>query len=149
MHGFVILGDSMVQKISVLAILAAAVVAIGFAVRAYLKSRIVVGEMNQRRREEMAQARDTIEEISRQLSRTPEDQSLHNNLTTLMTRFPELSEKVYHAALLAVEQSKGASKCKTFALEVGRAYFGSMRPDQLATTYDEQAIQNDIGVRSN
>lgn len=77
----------------------------------------------------------------------PLDAKQQNQITTLLSKFPELTQIGYDISLRSVQLSEGAASSKTYALEVGRLHFGSQRPNGLPTTYDEQAIQNDIAAR--
>jgi hypothetical protein len=52
----------------------------------------------------------------------------------------------YHLALKVLEEHPTETRAKQFVLEVGRWNFGNLRKNG-ATTYDEQAIHNDIKVR--
>ncbi|MGH7195092.1 MAG: hypothetical protein ACREJM_16385, partial [Candidatus Saccharimonadales bacterium] len=50
----------------------------------------------------------------------------------------------YDAALRILENHPGESCCKQLVLEVGRWHLGRGRPNGAPTTYDEQALLNDI-----
>ena len=58
------------------------------------------------------------------------------------------SKEVYGAALEVLSQHPDQIPLKQYALEVGRWHYGIQRPDRKVTIYDEQAINNDIAVRS-
>jgi hypothetical protein len=53
----------------------------------------------------------------------------------------------YHLALRVLDEHPTEPRAKQFVLEVGRWNFGALRKGNAATTYDEQAIANDIKVR--
>ena len=57
------------------------------------------------------------------------------------------TEEIYDLCLDLLEKNPGDSKMKALVLEVGRWHFGKLRGGS-PTIYDEQAIQNDILVRS-
>ncbi len=54
-------------------------------------------------------------------------------------------EEIYRDVLAML---KDHPSLKPFALELGRVAYGSKREDRLPTTYDEQAILNDINVHT-
>lgn len=58
------------------------------------------------------------------------------------------SGDIYKAALDILSQHPDQIPLKQYALEVGRWHYAIQRPDRKVTIYDEQAIQNDIAVRS-
>lgn len=58
------------------------------------------------------------------------------------------SKDVYEAALEILSKHPDQIPLKQYALEVGRWHYGIQRPNRKVTVYDEQAIQNDIAVRS-
>jgi len=55
---------------------------------------------------------------------------------------------LYNCSLEILEESPGQTSLKAFCLEVGRWHYSKHRPGGKVTIYDEQAIQNDISVRS-
>ncbi len=55
---------------------------------------------------------------------------------------------LYEAALEILEEHPDQIPLKSYALDVGRWRYSLNRPDGKVTVYDEQAIQNDIQVRS-
>lgn len=57
------------------------------------------------------------------------------------------SQESYALALKALELHPSEPKVKQFVLTIGRWHFGKTRGGKVAI-YDEQAIQNDISVRS-
>lgn len=58
------------------------------------------------------------------------------------------SKEVYEAALEVLSQHPDQIPLKQYALKVGRWHYGIQRPGGKVTIYDEQAINNDIAVRS-
>ncbi|MEM8805041.1 MAG: hypothetical protein AAGF01_03220 [Cyanobacteria bacterium P01_G01_bin.38] len=58
------------------------------------------------------------------------------------------SIEVYEEVLKLLELHPEELKLRPFALKVGRWHYAKSRPDRKVTIYDEQAIQNDIQVRS-
>lgn len=70
-------------------------------------------------------------------------------ITISVTRPNEASSKdMYDASLEILSEHPEQLALKQYALEVGRWHFGIQRPGRKVTIYDEQAIQNDIAVRS-
>jgi hypothetical protein len=63
-------------------------------------------------------------------------------------RMPGSTAPIYVTALDLLAGNPRSTVAKQLALELGRWHFGIARPDGLVTIYDEQAIQNDILVRS-
>jgi len=61
---------------------------------------------------------------------------------------PEQIAWLYQRSLESVRASKGDPTLKALALQIGRISYASSRPDRRPTIYDEQAIANDIAVRS-
>jgi hypothetical protein len=55
---------------------------------------------------------------------------------------------LYQRSLESVQASNGDPAIKALALHIGRISYASSRPDRRPTIYDEQAIANDIAVRS-
>ena len=58
------------------------------------------------------------------------------------------SKEIYDAALEVLSQHPDQISLKQYALEVGRWHHSIQRLDRKVTIYDEQAINNDIAVRS-
>jgi hypothetical protein len=70
-------------------------------------------------------------------------------ITISVTRPNEASSKeMYEASLEILSEHPEQLPLRQYALEVGRWHFGIQRPGRKVTIYDEQAIQNDIAVRS-
>jgi hypothetical protein len=91
------------------------------------------------------------------LKARPLDASIRNIVITyakktITTKFVLQNEassgEVYEAALDVLSQYPDQIPLKQYALEVGRWHYGIQRPNGKVTIYDEQAIQNDIVVRS-
>ncbi len=61
------------------------------------------------------------------------------------SRYGREVEEIYLDVLAML---KADPSLKPFALELGRVAYGSKREDRLPTTYDEQAILNDINVHT-
>ena len=59
-----------------------------------------------------------------------------------------VSQDVYDLALEILESHPTEPKIRQFVLDIGRWHFGKARGTGNPTVYDEQAIQNDIMVRS-
>jgi hypothetical protein len=90
-----------------------------------------------------------------ELTKKPTDASTHEQfihdvgVEPLRTHLSTArSEIAYRTALRILEQNPSSLAVKTFALAVGRWHFGRSRPDKQVTIYDEQAMQNDILLRS-
>lgn len=58
------------------------------------------------------------------------------------------TQELYNTSLKILEANSSSQEAKTLVLDVGRLHYGFLRPDKKPTIYDEQAIQNDIIVRS-
>jgi hypothetical protein len=58
------------------------------------------------------------------------------------------SEIAYQTALTILEQNPSSLPARTFALAVVRWHFARSRADKKVALYDEQAMQNDILLRS-
>jgi hypothetical protein len=86
------------------------------------------------------------------LQQRPLDSSVHNEFRCVITKLTNLShslsESAYHTALEIIATHPDSLAARTFALDVGRWHHGRIRPDRKLTIYDEQAMQNDILVRS-
>lgn len=82
----------------------------------------------------------------------PLDTAVQGKVIRFLDKCPTLkapeTQVVYEAALEILANNPGNATAKQFVLNVGRWHFGRNRPDKRPTVYDEQAIQNDILVRS-
>lgn len=83
----------------------------------------------------------------------PLDEDLHAEFRDFYWHLPKkegdaLGERFYQLALHAVANHPQSVLIRPFALEVGRWHKGRLRPDGNVTIYDEQALQNDIVVRT-
>ena len=98
------------------------------------------------------QARATFENLIEGLMRDPLNPSIHSNFLCTVSGLSALdvgrSQRAYDAALNIVAAHPESTTARTFALSVGRWHFARSRPDKKVTSYDEQAMQNDILVRS-
>ena len=54
------------------------------------------------------------------------------------------NEEKYKKEIKEAYENALKNKNKSLALKLGRAYYASLREDGRLTTYDEQAIQNDL-----
>ena len=73
----------------------------------------------------------------------------NKTITISVTISDEASSKeMYDAALEILSEHPEQLPLRQYALEVGRWHFTIQRPSRKITIYDEQAIQNDIAVRS-
>jgi hypothetical protein len=86
------------------------------------------------------------------LEQNPTDPLGHEMLMRSIDKlaFPskDFRQIVYSKSLEILEQYPDDVNAKKFVLNTGRWYFGKLRGGK-PTIYDEQAIQNDIAVRSN
>ena len=86
------------------------------------------------------------------LIRNPLDTVVQGKVIRILDQCPALkvaeTKAVYEAALDILANNPSNPTAKQFVLNVGRWHFGRSRPDKRPTVYDEQAIQNDILVRS-
>lgn len=82
----------------------------------------------------------------------PLDTVVPGKVIRLLDQCPALkateTKVIYEAALDILANNPSNPTAKQFVLNVGRWHFGRNRPDKRPTVYDEQAIQNDILVRS-
>lgn len=58
------------------------------------------------------------------------------------------TEDLYKTSLKILEANSSSQEAKTLVLDLGRLHYSILRPNKKPTIYDEQAIQNDIIVRS-
>lgn len=100
-------------------------------------------------------AESTFTMMLDELSKNPTDVAAHQrflrDLATepVKTHLPNArSEVAYQTALAILEQNPNSLPARTFALAVGRWHFGRSRADKKVALYDEQAMQNDILLRS-
>lgn len=71
------------------------------------------------------------------------------SLINLISSIPESETKeLYETALNTLTDNPSSQEAKRLVLDLGRLHYGRLRPDKKPTVYDEQAIQNDIIVRS-
>lgn len=78
----------------------------------------------------------------------PEDRNIQQQVAGFVRRNTGFANTAYNLSLQIVERNKDSSAAKVFALETGRFACGLTREGRVPTIYDEQAIQNDIDVRS-
>lgn len=60
----------------------------------------------------------------------------------------ERRQAAYRRALSALASEPDDHRLRVAALTAGRRYYGGLRDDGRPTTYDEQAIANDLSARS-
>jgi len=98
------------------------------------------------------EARATFDRMLEELMHDPVNPAIHSDflrtVTTLTALDTSRSQRAYDTALGILEAHPESTSARTFALSLGRWHFGRIRPDKKVTTYDEQAMQNDILVRS-
>ncbi|MBS3029652.1 MAG: hypothetical protein HCA25_22040 [Dolichospermum sp. DET50] len=58
------------------------------------------------------------------------------------------AQELYNTSLKILEANPNNQETKMLVLDLGRLYYSILRPNKKPTIYDEQAIQNDILVRS-
>lgn len=58
------------------------------------------------------------------------------------------TQELYNTSLKILEANPSSQEAKTLVLDLGRFHYSFLRLDKKPTIYDEQAIQNDIIVRS-
>lgn len=118
---------------------------------AYVKIRIKNDKDSAKRKEILAaESKKRFLEISQLRDTLGLDPNATSDFETLFhfaNSNPEYANQIYEYFLEAVTRSKASSTAKRFALEAGRLAYGHSRPDGRPTTYDEQAIQNDIAAR--
>jgi hypothetical protein len=80
------------------------------------------------------------------------DPETYEKVMLLLNKCPGLTAEytrgVYDIALQTLSENSSSPVAKQLCLNAGRWHFGKTRPDNAPTIYDEQAIQNDILVRS-
>ena len=91
--------------------------------------------------------------LIRQLEEAPLDAAIHAAFLRALRslKLPgtvTAGKPAYDAALRVLEDNPGECRSKQLVLEVGRWHFGRGRPGGAPTIYDEQALLNDILVRS-
>jgi hypothetical protein len=94
----------------------------------------------------------TIENIVKPLRDDPDDISYANTIPSLLEKGSKYHSynygNIYNLALEVLSENPEKIHIKTLCLTVGRLHYGKLRPDNKVTIYDEQAIQNDIMMRS-
>ncbi|MDZ8064709.1 MAG: hypothetical protein RMY64_03570 [Nostoc sp. DedQUE08] len=92
-----------------------------------------------------------FEPILKYLDKYPTDPRVHTvfiqGINKIILAGNNLSQIAYTKALEILEKNPDNITAKKFVLDVGRWHFGKLRSGKV-TIYDEQAIQNDIAVRS-
>ena len=93
-----------------------------------------------------------IENILEPLRKNPADSSYCNSIPTLLVQGSMYHSyhygTIYNEVLEILASNPDKIHIKPLCLEMGRKHYSALRPDKLPTIYDEQAIQNDILVRS-
>jgi hypothetical protein len=89
-----------------------------------------------------------VAELRKQLAESPLDEQLQNEVLLMSEGYPALLESAYELALQILRDHPDSVVARAFALKAGRASYSAMRPNNSPTMYDEQAIQNDIMVRT-
>ena len=118
-----------------------------FAFRAFIRSQKSERERAAKHTMQLHNATSRLQQLYLQLVNSPDDASVHAELRQIVSTFPSFAAEVYVRALDAIESSKGAASTKRFALEMGRVSHSLNRPKGVPTSYDEQAIRNDISAR--
>ena len=94
----------------------------------------------------------TIENIIKPLRENPDDISYANSILSLIEKGSKYHSynygNIYNLVLEVLSENPEKIHIKTLCLTIGRLHYGKLRPDNKVTIYDEQAIQNDIQVRS-
>ncbi len=92
---------------------------------------------------------DDYEAIRQKYTDSPLNSQVQEATLLFLRTYPAANtEWFYSYALEVITENPDNVQAKTFALELGRWHYGRGRKDRLPTLYDEQAIQNDILVRS-
>jgi hypothetical protein len=95
----------------------------------------------------LVEAPKTREVIELLLISRPQDVEIQNYASEKIKRGMFRSQEAYAMALRILEHHPSEPKAKQFVLDIGRWHFAKIRGGKV-TIYDEQAIQNDISVRS-
>ena len=94
----------------------------------------------------------TIENIVKPLRENPDDISYANSIPWLLDKGSKYHSynygTIYNLILEVLSENPEKIHIKTLCLTIGRLHYGKLRPDNKVTIYDEQAIQNDILMRS-
>lgn len=109
------------------------------------KERQQRGWQQQASRHQIAESRLPV--LFQMLASAPDNATATAEIMQHLRACPSLASNSYQAALNIVQQTNGAPAAKILALELGRLFFASNRPDGNPTIYDEQAINNDIKMR--
>ncbi|MBH8575077.1 hypothetical protein I8752_19060 [Nostocaceae cyanobacterium CENA369] len=92
-----------------------------------------------------------FEPLLKYLDKYPTDPLVHKvfiqGVNKIILSGNNLSGRAYTKSLEILEKNSNNINAKKFVLDVGRWHFGKLRSGKV-TIYDEQAIQNDIAVRS-
>lgn len=75
------------------------------------------------------------------------NRATQSEMLAIIRLSPRLATLVYAAALDAVERTNGGDGTKSLAVDAGRLMHGFNRGTGTPTSYDEQALQNDITSR--
>lgn len=93
-----------------------------------------------------------IENILEPLINNPDNSSYCNSIPTLLIQGSTYHSynygTIYNDVLEILASNPDKIHLKPLCLEIGRKHYSALRPDKRPTIYDEQAIQNDILVRS-
>ncbi|TYQ26272.1 hypothetical protein [Pseudanabaena sp. UWO310] len=94
----------------------------------------------------------SIENIVKPLKENPDDISYANSIPSLLNQGSRYYSynygTIYNLVLEVLSENPDKIHIKTLCLTIGRLHYGKLRPDNKITIYDEQAIQNDILMRS-
>jgi len=94
----------------------------------------------------------SVENILAPLTNDPNDSSYANSIPSLLDKGKVFQQynygTIYNLVLEILASNPDKIHIKTLCLTLGRMHYSSLRPDKNPTIYDEQAIQNDILMRS-
>jgi hypothetical protein len=65
-----------------------------------------------------------------------------------LTGYAVIARTTYSSLLSCLARQPGNTELRVYVLEMGRLAYGMSRPEGVPTLYDEQAVQNDILVRT-
>jgi hypothetical protein len=117
----------------------------------------LVAEMEKKRAKERSEREAnkefySLENILETLRQEPDNINYCNSIPSLLQEGKKYHRynygQIYNLVLEILASNPDKIHIKTLCLELGRKHYANLRPDKKPTIYDEQAIQNDIQVRS-
>lgn len=95
---------------------------------------------------------DTLAILFKNLFKEFRNQQIRQKILSLIYAVVRIkkseSQYLYEASLKVLEANPSSQEARLLVLNLGRLHYGLLRPNGRVTIFDEQAIQNDIIVRS-